>query len=47
MGGVSSGKVEYQNNNAILSGDVSTENNGGFIQIRLNLEKLTLGMPNR
>ena len=42
MGGVSSGKVEYQNNNAILSGNVSTENNGGFIQIRLNLEKVDL-----
>ena len=38
MGGVSSGKVEYQtdlqDSFARLSGTVSTDNNGGFIQIR-------------
>ena len=38
MGGISSGKVEFINidgkSNALLTGNVSTENNGGFIQIR-------------
>ena len=42
MGGVSTGGVQYQNNFAILSGNVSTENNGGFIQIRMNLNKINL-----
>ena len=46
MGGVSSGKVEFlsDNNNfyARLTGNVSTENKGGFIQIRRKLEKLSL-----
>ena len=46
MGGVSSGKVEFLNdkNNlyARLIGNVSTENKGGFIQIRRKLEKLNL-----
>jgi hypothetical protein len=41
MGGVSSGKVEFLfedgESHARLSGDVSTENNGGFIQIRMDL----------
>ena len=37
MGGVSVGKVEILNDNKLflrLSGDVSTKNNGGFIQVR-------------
>ena len=38
MGGVSKGSVSYEDqggrNIALLSGDVSTQNNGGFIQIR-------------
>ena len=46
MGGVSSGKVEFLdgNNNmyARLTGNVSTENKGGFIQIRRKLEKSSL-----
>ena len=46
MGGVSSGKVEFFNKNnnlyARLTGNVSTENKGGFIQIRRKLEKLNL-----
>ena len=46
MGGVSSGKVEFlsDNNNfyARLTGNVSTENKGGFIQIRRKLEKPNL-----
>ena len=46
MGGISSGKVEFfnENNNlyARLTGNVSTENKGGFIQIRRKLEKSSL-----
>ena len=42
MGGVSIGKVQYQSDTAILSGNVSTENNGGFIQIRMSLDKIKL-----
>ena len=46
MGGVSSGKVEFfsDNNNfyARLTGNVSTKNKGGFIQIRRKLEKSSL-----
>ena len=46
MGGVSYGKVEYQKINnqttAIMTGKVSKENNGGFIQIRRNLNKIDL-----
>lgn len=41
MGGVSSGKLDlhtYQGKNCLrMQGDVSTENNGGFVQIALNL----------
>lgn len=41
MGGVSSGRVEFLAENGVsfarLSGSVSTENNGGFIQIRKRL----------
>ena len=46
MGGVSSGEVEFLNVNnnlyARLTGNVSTENKGGFIQIRRKLEKSSL-----
>ena len=46
MGGVSSGKVEFLNDNnnlyVRLTGNVSTENKGGFIQIRRKLEKSSL-----
>lgn len=42
MGGVSSGNVEFKTKDGVsyarLSGDVSTANNGGFIQIRHELE---------
>jgi len=41
MGGLSQGKVKKDNIDGIqcykMSGDVTTENNGGFIQIRLDL----------
>ena len=41
MGGLSRGKVKKDNIHGIqcykMSGDVTTENNGGFIQIRLDL----------
>ena len=43
MGGVSSGKAILRNsgqdNFVRIEGNVSTENNGGFIQIRHNLKK--------
>ncbi len=43
MGGVSQGSVQYleEDNNSVarLVGDVSIENNGGFIQIRRDVEK--------
>ena len=46
MGGISSGKVEFINidgkSNALLTGKVSTENNGGFIQIRKELKDINL-----
>ena len=46
MGGVSEGKVEFNlvdsNVYALLSGNVSTENNGGFIQIRRELKNIDL-----
>ena len=46
LGGMSSGKVEFfnENNNlyARLTGNVSTENKGGFIQIRRKLKKAIL-----
>ena len=46
MGGISSGKVEFINiegkSNALLTGNVSTENNGGFIQIRRELKDINL-----
>ena len=46
MGGVSSGNVEFlplENNFlAHITGKVSTENKGGFIQIRRNLSKINL-----
>ena len=46
MGGISSGKVEFINidgkSNVLLTGNVSTENNGGFIQIRKELKGINL-----
>ena len=46
MGGVSSGRVNYlksnNENQAYISGNVSTKNNGGFIQIRRSLKDVTL-----
>ena len=46
MGGISSGNVEFlpvENNFlAHITGKVSTENRGGFIQIRRNLNKINL-----
>ena len=46
MGGVSKGKVQFRKvdgeNHAILSGEVSTKNNGGFIQIRRDLNGINL-----
>jgi len=44
MGGVSSGDVEFETKDGVsfarLTGDVSTANNGGFIQIRHELESV-------
>ena len=46
MGGVSSGKVFFNSkddeNYAYMSGNVSTKNNGGFIQIRRKLNNINL-----
>tara|TARA_B100000161_G_scaffold19926_1_gene11947 strand:- start:24 stop:569 length:546 start_codon:yes stop_codon:yes gene_type:complete len=46
MGGISDGRVEFNlvdsNVYALLSGNVSTENNGGFIQIRRELKNIDL-----
>ena len=51
MGGISSGKVDFINidgkNNAFLEGKVSTENNGGFIQIRKELKDINLSKADR
>ena len=50
MGGISSGNVEFKIIDgeavAILSGSVTTENNGGFIQIRRNLNDFKLENSN-
>ncbi|MCB5198663.1 CIA30 family protein [Loktanella sp. TSTF-M6] len=44
MGGVSTGRVDFHaadgRHYATLAGDVSTENNGGFIQIRRDVDGL-------
>ena len=46
MGGISQGQFNYQkigyDNAVILTGSVSTKNNGGFIQIRRNLNNVNL-----
>ena len=51
MGGISQGQFNYQkigNNNAVvLTGSVSTKNNGGFIQIRRNLNNINLNKVNK
>jgi hypothetical protein len=45
MGGISTGKIEFHMEDGIsyirLRGNVSTENNGGFIQARRGIERLT------
>ena len=50
MGGVSTGNVEYsivdEDVIALLKGNVSTENNGGFIQIRRDLKDINLENAN-
>ena len=51
MGGFSQGQFNYQkigNDNAVvLTGSVSTQNNGGFIQIRRNLNNINLNKVNK
>ena len=51
MGGISQGQFNYQkigNDNAVvLTGSVSTKNNGGFIQIRRNLNNINLNKVNK
>lgn len=46
MGGLSTGSVVYETSKgkaaALLSGNVTVENNGGFIQIRRDLSKINL-----
>jgi len=46
MGGISKGQFNYQkigdDNAVVLTGSVSTKNNGGFIQIRRNLNNVNL-----
>ena len=50
MGGISTGGVEFRaiegKVTAILSGSVTTENNGGFIQIRRDLKSINLENAN-
>ena len=40
MGGISIGKVQYQRDTAILSGNVSTENNGGQTMKIISLKNI-------
>ena len=50
MGGVSTGDVEFKaiegETIAVLTGKVTTENNGGFIQIRRDLRRVNLDNAN-
>ena len=50
MGGISTGGVEFKTIEgetiAILTGNVTTENNGGFIQIRRDLRRVDLDNAN-
>ena len=50
MGGLSTGSVVYEMTEgqsiAYLSGEVTTENNGGFIQFRRNLKEVNLKEAN-
>jgi len=50
MGGISTGGVEFERIEgeyiAILTGNVTTENNGGFIQIRRDLSGINLDKAN-
>ena len=49
MGGISQGQFNFQkigyDDAVILTGKVSTKNNGGFIQIRRNLNNVNLEVP--
>ena len=51
MGGISQGQFNYQkigdDNAVVLTGSVSTKNNGGFIQIRRNLNNINLNKVNK
>ena len=51
MGGISQGQFNYQkigdDNAVILTGSVSIKNNGGFIQIRRNLNDVNLNEVNK
>ena len=50
MGGISTGGVEFKTIEgeaiAVLTGNVTTENNGGFIQIRRDLRRVDLDNAN-
>ncbi len=50
MGGLSTGSIVYEMEEgqsiAFLSGDVTTENNGGFIQFRRNVKEINLKEAN-
>ena len=50
MGGISTGGVEFKTIEgeaiAVLTGNVTTENNGGFIQIRRDLRRINLDNAN-
>ena len=50
MGGISTGSVEFKTIEgeviAVLTGNVTTENNGGFIQIRRDLRRVDLDNAN-
>ena len=50
MGGISTGSVEFKTIEgkavAVLTGNVTTENNGGFIQIRRDLRRVNLDNAN-
>ena len=50
MGGISTGGVEFKTIEgeaiAVLTGNVTTENNGGFIQIRRDLRRIDLDNAN-
>ena len=48
MGGVSKGKISYNKSKFLeFIGKISTDNNGGFSSIRLNIDKTNLGNKKR